>query len=172
MAANQRRVPCGQFSLQSCWSKVCRTKTKMYFYSSWRSPEDSMQTLESKIMCQQKKCSNTNLKGVIIQTEGLGFDSQGSAIFFHKHCFPNLHWIHDKSSWIKYTLKICFNRHHNQTIKTIWGAGPTVCTFSIQITIMEHLQTSFLEVIWVLTEQTFPARLSSNNICRSVAKEN
>ena len=28
---------------------------------------------------------------------GLGFDSKGSVTFFHKYCFPNLHWIHLKS---------------------------------------------------------------------------
>ena len=29
--------------------------------------------------------------------EGPGLDSQGSAILFHKHCFPNLLWIHGKT---------------------------------------------------------------------------
>ena len=29
--------------------------------------------------------------------EGHGLDSQGSVILFHKHCFPNLLWIHGKT---------------------------------------------------------------------------
>ena len=37
---------------------------------------------------------------------------------------------------------------------------------TFQITIMEHLQTSFLEVFSVLTEQTFPARLSVCGKCK------
>ena len=30
---------------------------------------------------------------------GPGFDSQGSVTFFHKYCFPNLHWIHWANPW-------------------------------------------------------------------------
>ena len=48
---------------------------------------------------------------------GPGFDSQGSVTFFHKYCFPNLHWIHVKAVEVEIWGSDSRPAHHPQELE-------------------------------------------------------
>ena len=100
---------------------------------------------------------------------GPGFDSQGSVTFFHKYCFPNLHWIHWANPWWSDSAIYSSTQVHdfNILIKKVPGKKRGVCcirtipgTFNISI-------KKCLEKVFVASAfRTIPNTL---NIFRKIA---